>query len=48
MIDGWNQRGGEKKGRPKKGQKMNNPHVPKKRERTNPSHGRELFHPWPF
>jgi hypothetical protein len=37
-----------KKGRPKKGQKMNNLHELRKRERVNPFCGRKLSHPWPL
>jgi hypothetical protein len=39
---------GDKKGRPKKGQKKNNPYEPKKREKVSPSHGRKLLRPQPF
>jgi hypothetical protein len=44
-INGWNHHKGDKKGRPKKGQKTNNPQEFLKRERTSPFHGRKLFHP---
>jgi hypothetical protein len=37
--------GGDKKGRPKKGQKMNNSQEPKKKKKVNPFRGRKLFHP---
>jgi hypothetical protein len=36
---------GDKKGRPKKGQKMNNLQEPKKWKKTNPSCDKKLFHP---
>jgi hypothetical protein len=45
-IDGWNHHKGDKKGRPKKGQKMYSLQEPKKRERVSVSHGKKLFHPW--
>jgi hypothetical protein len=39
---------GNKKARPKKGQKTNSRQEPKKMEKANPSHGRKLklSHPW--
>jgi hypothetical protein len=35
-INGWNYHGGDKKGRPKKDQKMKNPHEPKQGRKLVP------------
>jgi hypothetical protein len=46
-IDGWNPQRGDKKGRPKKGQKTHKPHQPRKKKKVSPSHVRRQFHPQP-
>jgi hypothetical protein len=43
-IDGQNHPKGEKKGRPKNGQKMHSPKVAKRGKKLV-FHGRKLFHP---
>jgi hypothetical protein len=51
-MDCLNYHRGDKKGRPKKGQKMHSLHEPKEKEkkgeRASPSHAKKLSHPHSF